>query len=69
MFYTLQSLCVTNEAKQSLWDFQLRFARERKMEACLPDGGKMEPSHGIRWTRIAHLKNFRRDDSGLGETF
>ena len=43
VFYTLQSPCVTVEAKRSLWGFQLRFERERNMEACLSDGVIMEP--------------------------
>jgi hypothetical protein len=70
VFYTLQSLCVTVEAKKSLWGFQLRFARERKMEACLPDGGTMEPDKGLRsWTRVANMARSNTVDSGLGETF
>ncbi|KAE9377281.1 hypothetical protein N431DRAFT_463057 [Stipitochalara longipes BDJ] len=69
VFYTLQSLCVTDEAKHSLWGFQLRFARLRKMEACLPDGGTMEPVKGSPWTRLTHRKKSHHDDGGLGETF
>jgi hypothetical protein len=70
VFYTLQSLCVTVEAKKSLWGFQLRFARERRMETCLPDGGTMEPDKGLRpWTRVANMARSNTVDSGLGETF
>lgn len=66
VFYTLQSLCVTVEAKNSLWGFQLRFARERKMEAVLPDGGTMESEKPRAWTRLS--KRSGTVDS-LGETF
>ncbi|KAN0117745.1 hypothetical protein V8E51_003722 [Hyaloscypha variabilis] len=66
VFYTLQSLCVTDEAKHSLWGFQLRFARSRKMEACLPDGGAMEDVKESSWMRLTHRKKIYGD---LGETF
>ena len=71
MFYTLQGLCVTAEAKNSLWGFQLRFARDRQMEACLPNGGTMEPEKGLRpWTKLATRKRGNTASSGgLGETF
>jgi hypothetical protein len=68
VFYTLQSLCVTVEAKRSLWGFQLRFARERRMEACLPDGGTMEPETVRTWTRFSNRRRSMTADS-LGETF
>lgn len=67
VFYTLQSLCVTAEAKNSLWGFQLRFARERKMEAVLPDGGTMEPEKRKPWTRLSRRRSGTPDS--LGETF
>jgi hypothetical protein len=68
VFYTLQSFCVTVEAKRSLWGFQLRFARERKMEACLPDGATMELEKVRPWTKLSSRKN--SISSGiLGETF
>ena len=67
VFYTLQSLCVTPEAKGSLWGFQLRFARERKMEAVLPDGGTMEPEKRKPWTRLSMIRSGTVDS--LGETF
>lgn len=71
VFYTLQSLCVTKEAKDSLWGFQLRFARERNYEACLPHGGTMDRDKGLRsWTRLANRKRSNTvDNGGLGETF
>ena len=71
VFYTLQGLCVTAEAKNSLWGFQLRFARDRQMEACLPNGGTMEPEKGFRpWTKLATRKRGNTASSGgLGETF
>jgi len=68
VFYTLQSLCVTVEAKRSLWGFQLRFARERRMEACLPDGGTMEPEKARTWTRFSNRRRSMTSAS-LGETF
>jgi hypothetical protein len=68
VFYTLQSLCVTVEAKRSLWGFQLRFARERKMEACLSDGATMEPEKMRPWMKLANRKN-SMTSSSLGETF
>jgi hypothetical protein len=71
VFYTLQGLCVTPEAKNSLWGFQLRFARERQMEACLPNGGTLEPEKGLKpWTRLANRRRSNTtSSSGLGETF
>ncbi len=67
VFYTLQSLCVSPDAKNSLWGFQLRFARERKMEAVLPDGGTMEPEKRKSWKRLSMRRNGTVDC--LGETF
>jgi hypothetical protein len=68
VFYTLQSLCVTVEAKRSLWGFQLRFARERKMEACLPDGATMEPEKTRPWTKLSSRGKSMTSGS-IGETF
>jgi hypothetical protein len=67
VFYTLQSLCVTPEAKNSLRGFQLRFAREKKMEAVLPDGGTMELEKRKPWNRLSMRRSSTVDC--LGETF
>ena len=37
----LEALCITNEAKKSLWEWQLEFARQAGNEKFLPTGGKM----------------------------
>ncbi|KAI0998567.1 hypothetical protein K3495_g9628 [Podosphaera aphanis] len=41
-FIHLGALCVTDEAKQSLWNFQLAFARYRNEKLLLPSGGELE---------------------------
>jgi hypothetical protein len=41
VFLHLEALCVTNEAKKSLWEWQLAFARRMGNEKFLPSGGKM----------------------------
>jgi hypothetical protein len=70
VFYTLQSLCVTEESKKSLWDFQLKFARERKIEACLPDGGTMDPTKPSKpWNRMDRSRSMTVGANTLGETF
>jgi hypothetical protein len=45
-FLHLQSLCTTNEARRSLWEFQLHFARIECKSYLLPKGGKMEDGRG-----------------------
>lgn len=40
-FLHLQSLCTTNQARRSLWEFQLEFARIKGKPHLLPRGGKM----------------------------
>ena len=42
----LQGLCTTQEARTSLWEWQLLFARKQKVEALLPPGGKMKDDKG-----------------------
>jgi hypothetical protein len=37
----LEALCVTNDAKKSLWEWQLAYARTARNEKFLPQGGRM----------------------------
>jgi hypothetical protein len=37
----LKALCVTNEARKSLWEWQLGYARAARNEKYLPAGGRM----------------------------
>lgn len=41
VFVHLEALCVTSEAKKSLWEWQLAYARQEQSEYLLPSGGKM----------------------------
>lgn len=41
VFLHLQGLCTTSEARKSLWEFQLLFARMEGKPHLLPSGGKM----------------------------
>lgn len=41
VFLHLEVLCVTTEAKISLWEWQLAYARRERNETFLPNGGKM----------------------------
>ncbi|TQS38135.1 hypothetical protein Golomagni_01366 [Golovinomyces magnicellulatus] len=41
-FIHLGALCVTDEAKKSLWNFQLAYARFHGIRQLLPSGGEME---------------------------
>jgi hypothetical protein len=52
-FLHLQALCTTNEARQSLWNFQLLFARMRDKPNLLPKGGKMTDDHGSWIGRVS----------------
>ncbi|RKF60429.1 hypothetical protein OnM2_051015 [Erysiphe neolycopersici] len=42
-FIHLGALCVTDEAKKSLWNFQLAYARSQGKKQLLPIGGQMDP--------------------------
>ena len=42
----LEALCVTNEARRSLWDWQLAYARTVRNEKYLPAGGRMTGEKG-----------------------
>jgi hypothetical protein len=46
VFRDLEALCVTTEAKKSLWEWQLTYARQEKIEALLPTGGRMSEVRG-----------------------
>ncbi|KAH8665942.1 hypothetical protein BGZ60DRAFT_432115 [Tricladium varicosporioides] len=46
-FSFLRIFCKTDEAAQSLWDFQQKFARKEKKAALLPLGGTMGGWRGI----------------------
>ena len=37
----LEAFCVTNDAKKSLWEWQLAYARTQRNEKYLPQGGRM----------------------------
>jgi hypothetical protein len=41
VFIHLETLCITSDAKKSLWDWQLAYARKERNEKLLPTGGKM----------------------------
>jgi hypothetical protein len=51
-FLHLQSLCTTNEARRSLWEFQLHFARIKGKSHLLPNGGKMMDDRGSWFGRV-----------------
>jgi hypothetical protein len=46
VFRDLEALCATTEAKKSLWEWQLTYARQEQDEALLPAGGKMTDDKG-----------------------
>lgn len=64
-FHHLQSLCATNEAKKSLWEFQLRFARIESKPHLLPKGGKMEDGRGGWLGRVGKAMAWG-NSTGLG---
>jgi hypothetical protein len=74
VFIHLQALCTTNEAKKSLWQFQLYYARIENNPQFLPSGGKMTNGFlgrmsrsvvgGITGSNAANLN--RRNGNGLG---
>ena len=41
VFADLESWCVTEPARQSLWAFQLSYARQKNWPSVLPEGGRM----------------------------
>jgi hypothetical protein len=51
-FLHLQSLCTTNEARRSLWEFQLHLARIKGKPNLLPRGGKMVEERGSWFGRV-----------------
>lgn len=48
-FVHLEAYCMTPDAKKSLWEWQLRYARLEQNEKLLPVGGKM--SENGSWVR------------------
>jgi len=65
VFLHLQALCVTSDAKKSLWDWQLAFARIEQNETLLPTGGKMEERPG--WvSRVGRAFIGNSSESSLG---
>lgn len=64
-FHHLQSLCATNEAKKSLWEFQLHFARIERKPHLLPKGGKMEDGRGGWLGRVGKAMAWG-NSTGLG---
>lgn len=72
-FIHLQALCTTNEAKNSLWQFQLLFARMEGKPKLLPTGGKMSDERAGWVSRVGRAMGARtamglgkRKDSMLG---
>ena len=51
-FLHLKSVCTTSEARRSLWEFQLYFARIECKPHLLPKGGQMEDSRGGWFGRV-----------------
>jgi hypothetical protein len=67
-FNTLYTYCMNNEAKKSLWDFQLLYARKHDSPNLLPVGGSIKDGWMTRLTRGAKGdKNSERGTSlGVG---
>src|SRR5208282_653547 len=49
VFIHLEALCVTNEARESLWKWQLQYARQIGSENLLPSGGKLATDEKVGW--------------------
>jgi len=67
VFAHLRSLCVTNEARQSLWEFQQLYARINVNEKWLPANGSMEdkpPGWVSRMTNVIGRRSERGDGAG-----
>jgi hypothetical protein len=45
----LEALCVTNDARKSLWEWQLAYARTARNEKFLPQGGRMVDQEKGGW--------------------
>jgi len=66
-FKEIQGWCVTQEARDSFWWWQLRYAREQKNEAYLPKNAAMKDSWMSK-KATEMLKN-QRDDYGRKTSF
>lgn len=62
VFDELETLCVTPEARESLWAWQQSYARRLRRPKLLPDGGSMHdgPPGG---TLLGHLRGYCRTRS------
>jgi len=49
VFVRLEALCATNEARKSLYDWQVQFARIMENEALLPHGATMTDKIPVNW--------------------
>jgi hypothetical protein len=66
VFLHLQALCATNEAKKSLWEFQLLFARIEGKPKLLPSGGRMTDERSGWVSRVGRAVG-TRTAMGLGK--
>jgi hypothetical protein len=66
VFLHLEALCVTNEAKKSLWEWQLGFARQMGNEKFLPTGGKMVDERGGWVSRVGRVLSGGMSSGGSG---
>lgn len=67
VFKEIQGWCVTQEARESFWWWQLRFAREQRNDAYLPKGSTMKDSWVSK--RASEMLKSQRDDYGRKTSF
>jgi hypothetical protein len=61
----LDALCVSNDAKKSLWEWQLAYARTARNEKYLPQGGRMVGQEKGGWvSRMGWMVNGGMSASG-----
>jgi hypothetical protein len=65
VFMHLEALCHTNDAKRSLWEWQLTFARIEKKEKLLPHGGRMTDTKDDWVSRVGRALIGNEPDSSL----
>jgi hypothetical protein len=65
VFIHLEALCVTIEAKASLWRFQQEYARLVDCEALLPFGGSMGSKNNFMAQARRMLPGGRKTDHGV----
>jgi hypothetical protein len=67
VFIHLQALCVTDEAEESLWHWQLLYARLQRNEKLLPSGGRMRVDSGGWMSRVGRaMSSMGTSGSSLG---